>query len=65
MQKTTAENSHTTEKAAAISPIKSMTMQKRIGSITYEVEVYFNPEARETMEQKILRLIKSEMGAAV
>ena len=43
---------------------KPRTMQKRIGSITYEVEIRFNPKAKETLNEKILRLIKNDMEAA-
>ena len=43
---------------------KPMTIQKRIGSIVYEVGIYFNQNAKETMNDKILRLIKRNMEAA-
>jgi hypothetical protein len=33
---------------------------KRIGSVIYQVNVHFNPNARETMNDKILRLFKNE-----
>jgi hypothetical protein len=33
-------------------------MRKRIGSTAYEVEVYFSPAAGETMDDKILRLVR-------
>ena len=33
---------------------------KRIGSTTYVVAVHFNQTGRETIEDKILRLIESE-----
>ena len=36
------------------------TMRKRIGSTVYEVRVRFNPDAKETMEDKILRLIRND-----
>ena len=36
---------------------------KRLGSIVYEVEVYFNPDAKEKMNDKKLRLIKHDMEA--
>jgi hypothetical protein len=36
-------------------------LQRRIGSTLYEVSVYTNPLATETMEQKLLRLIESEV----
>jgi len=35
---------------------------KRIGSVTYEVGVYFKKGATETMDKKIMRLIKNEMA---
>ncbi|MDR2515692.1 MAG: transposon-encoded TnpW family protein [Christensenellaceae bacterium] len=34
---------------------------KRIGSTLYEVTVYFSESAKETMEDKCLRLMKSEV----
>jgi len=37
---------------------------KRIGSIVYEVEIHFNPDAREDLYDKTLRLIRREMEAA-
>ncbi len=42
---------------AAAGPFK---LQKRIGSIVYEVEVHFNPDTKERMKDKILRLIRRE-----
>ena len=38
---------------------------KRIGSVTYEVSVHFKSDAKETMDKKVMRLIKNEMEAAV
>jgi len=35
---------------------------KRIGSVTYEVGVHFKQGATETMDNKIMRLIKNEMA---
>jgi hypothetical protein len=35
-------------------------MHKRIGSTVYEVHVYFNQDARESMDEKILRMIRTE-----
>lgn len=40
-------------------PIK---MQRRIGSTVYKINVYFSPEARETIDEKILRLIKNDLN---
>ena len=39
-----------------------LTMRKRIGSTTYVVSVRFSQESRETMQDKVLRLIESEVG---
>ena len=43
---------------------KPFTFRRRIGNITYEVEVRFNPNATETLDDKILRLMRREMEAA-
>jgi len=40
---------------------KTLTMRKRIGSTVYEVNVHFCQEAKETMGEKILRLIKDDL----
>jgi hypothetical protein len=40
----------------------AFNIRKRIGSTAYEVEVYFNPDSRETLCDKILRLIRGEAG---
>jgi len=39
---------------------RAASFSKRIGSIVYEVDIRFNPDAKETMNDKILRLIKNE-----
>jgi len=39
-------------------------MQKRIGSTTFLVNVHFNKEGRETLEEKALRLMKNELNFA-
>jgi len=38
---------------------------KRIGSVTYEVGIHFKKDATETLDKKIMRLIKNEMRAVV
>jgi hypothetical protein len=40
---------------------KSLKLRKRIGSTLYIVTAYTDPNATETMEDKILRLIESEV----
>ena len=39
---------------------RPVTMLKRIGSTTYEVAVHFSATSKETMNDKISRLIKNE-----
>ena len=39
-----------------------LTMQKRVGSTTYVVSVRFCETAKETLEQKMLRLIEQEVN---
>ena len=38
-----------------------ITMRKRIGSTIYEVRSYFNPQAKETVEEKLLRIIRNDL----
>ena len=47
-----------------IASIKPAVMHKRIGSIVYEVVFHFNPNAKETINDKKLRLIRRDMEAA-
>ena len=42
------------------SPQEPYRFTKRLGSTVYEVNVYFNQDAKEKMEDKILRLIKND-----
>ena len=36
---------------------------KRIGNTTYKVAVHFITTSKETMDKKIMRMIKNELGA--
>jgi hypothetical protein len=47
--------------AALTSEREPIKLQRWIGSTLYEVSVYTNPIAIETMEQKLLRLIENEV----
>jgi hypothetical protein len=38
-----------------------LTMQKRVGSTVYSVTIRFSPDSRETLDDKICRLIKGEL----
>jgi hypothetical protein len=42
----------------------SVIMYKRIGSIVFEVEIHFDPDARENMNDKRIRLIRRDLEAA-
>ena len=44
--------------------VDTSRFNKRIGSVVYEVSVKFKTDAKETMEEKVLRLIKNEMAVA-
>jgi hypothetical protein len=39
-----------------------VTMREHIGSTVYEVRIHFNPDAKETMGEKILRLVKNDLN---
>ena len=57
----TLKSTREKEKSCASEPYR---FTKRLGSIVYEVEVRFNQDAKETMDDKIKRLIRREMEAA-
>jgi len=44
---------------------KQTNMRKRIGSTVYEVNVFFKQEAKETINDKILRLVKNDLQFSV
>ena len=50
--------------ARSMGAFTPFTMRKRIGSIVYEVEVHFNTDTKEGMNDKILRLIQRDTEAA-
>ena len=43
---------------------KPVVIHRRIGSIVYEVEIHFNPNAKENFNDKILRLIRRDLEFA-
>ena len=45
-------------------PQEPYRFTKRHGSIVYEVEIHFNPDAKETMKEKTMRLIRRDLEAA-
>ena len=60
----TAENTTTLTAVAGTrgknADAEPLNVRKRIGSTVYEVNVYFNQDAKETMDEKIMRLIRNE-----
>ena len=56
--KTTIKKDAAMTLRTASEPVK---LQKRIGSTTYVVSVHFSDKSKETLEDKILRLIESEV----
>ena len=55
----TLKSSREEEKSHATEPYR---FTKRLGSTVYEVRVCFNQDAKETMNDKIMRLIRNEAG---
>jgi len=55
---TTAANSAAATAQEGREPVKLL---KRIGSTTYEVNVHFSTTSKETMEDKLLRLLEWEV----
>ena len=41
--------------------LKENVITRRIGSTTYKLKVFFSETAKETMEDKILRMIQNEV----
>jgi hypothetical protein len=46
-------------------PERPATMRRRIGNTIYHVNVHFNPKAKETAEQKMVRLIRNDVAGKV
>ena len=43
-------------------PRTRRTLEKRIGHTTYEVHICFNEQSKESMDDKICRLIKNQIA---
>ena len=39
-------------------------LQRRVGSTLYRVGIHFNPNAKETLDDKVRRLLKNELQSA-
>ena len=51
----------TVKKITASEPF---VLQRRIGSTNYRVKIHFNPNARETLNEKVQRLLKNDLQSA-
>ena len=51
---------NTNKKMALKAPLEPSRFKKRIGSTTYHVAVHFDPDAKETANDKIVRLVRQE-----
>jgi hypothetical protein len=64
MAETTAPETSASESAAESRDGGALTepfkIRKRIGNTTYDVEAHFSPKSRETLDEKILRLVRGE-----
>jgi Holliday junction resolvase RusA-like endonuclease len=47
---------------AEIKANKAFSMRKRIGSTVYDVNLFFNPDASEKLNDKIMRLVKRDLN---
>ena len=54
----TLKSTREKEKSCASEPYR---FTKRLGSIVYEVSVHFNQDAKETMDDKIIRLMRADL----
>ena len=39
-------------------------LRRQIGSTTFRVRLFFNPDARETLDEKVRRLLKNDLQSA-
>ena len=51
-----------TQSLNAIKPETTNRFNKQLGKVIYEVSVNFKQGATETLDKKILRIIKNELG---
>lgn len=58
-QPTSTAGAWTPDRKAGAEPV---TLRKRIGSTTYQVNVYFSQTSTETLDDKVLRLVRREVA---
>lgn len=51
-----------TKATTPTTPPTKRTLEKRIGHTTYEVHICFNEQSKESMNDKICRLIKNQIA---
>ncbi|MDE7220979.1 MAG: transposon-encoded TnpW family protein [Oscillospiraceae bacterium] len=51
-----------TQTTIPTTPQSKRTLEKRIGHTTYEVHICFNEQSKESMNDKICRLIKNQIA---
>ena len=56
-----SKNKNKNMTAAPVIQTEPVTLQKRIGSTNYTVNVYFSQTSKETISDKIMRLIEREV----
>ncbi len=55
------KKAYTTKKAVIISQEKRKGFTKKIGNTTYDVSFHYSRQSRESMNDKIIRLIENDM----
>jgi CRISPR/Cas system type I-B associated protein Csh2 (Cas7 group RAMP superfamily) len=53
-----------TMKKQSMASTESFVLYKQIGSTRYRLGIYFNPNAKETLDEKICRLLKNDLQSA-
>ena len=52
-----------TVKSSTTSP-EPFVLQRQVGSTIYRVRLHFNPQAKETLDEKVRRLLKNDLQTA-
>ncbi len=55
------KNADTTNRAVIVSQEKRKGFTKKIGNTTYDVSFHYSQQSRESMNDKIIRLIENDM----
>lgn len=49
-------------KESSVTAPEAPTFRKKVGKTTYLVRVHFNPDSKETLQQKLERMLVSEVN---